>query len=101
MLVAGLTSEERLPAADLSGTALDTKRLAPLADGSATASSGGTTVLATIVAEQLQQPLWKMRIHRPFLEVHQNCICMLSLSGTREDLSSQEITLATACVLTC
>ncbi|CAK0784195.1 hypothetical protein CVIRNUC_007399 [Coccomyxa viridis] len=66
---AGLTSEERLPAADLSGTALDTKRLAPLADGSATASSGGTTVLATIVAEQLQQPLWKMRIHRPFLEV--------------------------------
>lgn len=84
MLVAGLTSEERLPAADLSGTALDTKRLAPLADGSATASSGGTTVLATIVAEQLQQPLWKMRIHRPFLEVHQNCICMLFLSGTRE-----------------
>ena len=84
MLVAGLTSEERLPAADLSGTSFNAERLAPLADGSATASSGGTTVLATIVCEQLQQPLWKMRIHRPFLEVHQNCICMLSLLGTQE-----------------
>ena len=40
-------------------------------------------MLATIVCEQLQQPLWKMRIHRPFLEVHRSCICMLSLSADR------------------
>ena len=40
-------------------------------------------MLATIVCEQLQQPLWKMRIHRPFLEVHQSCICMLPLSAHR------------------
>ena len=44
-------------------------------------------MLATIVCEQLQQPLWKMRIHRPLLEVHQHCICMLSLSAHRMRLS--------------
>ena len=89
MPTAGLNSKERLPAADFSGTTFDTRRLAPLADGSATASSGGATVLATVVCEQLQQPLWKMRIHRPFLEVHQNCICMLSLSRRTGNSTSQ------------
>ena len=41
----------------------------PLADGAATLSSAGTTLLATVVCEQPQQPLWKQRIHQPFLEV--------------------------------
>lgn len=51
------------------GLSFSTKRLAPLADGAATASSAGTTILATVVCEQPQQPLWKQRLHRPFLEV--------------------------------
>ena len=58
-------------------------------------------MLATVVCEQLQQPLWKMRIHRPFLEVHQDCICMPSLSGIRGLQRHRQIVLATDCVLIC
>lgn len=55
--------------ADASGMSFGSKRMAPLADGAATVSSAGTTLLATVVCEQPQQPLWKQRIHQPFLEV--------------------------------
>ena len=58
-------------------------------------------MLATIVCEQLQQPLWKMRIHRPFLEVQQKYICMLSPWGSRRPQSHVQTALATDCVLTC
>ena len=55
--------------ADASCMSFGSKRMAPLADGAATVSSGGTTLLATVVCEQPQQPLWKQRIHQSFLEV--------------------------------
>ena len=48
---------------------LQTGHLAPLADGSATASTGDTTVLATVVCEPPPQPLWKQRLFGNFLEV--------------------------------
>ncbi len=40
-----------------------------MAGGSATASSGDTTVLATVVCEPPPQPLWKQRLFGNFLEV--------------------------------
>ena len=48
---------------------LQTGHLAPLADGAATASSGDTTVLATVVCEPPPQPFWKQRLWGSFLEV--------------------------------